>query len=95
MSLCEVTAHAQWSQNIDLDSGSLFWSPTRGVQGFECCAMIGPLKKQLSICQRSSGNLLIPLGNKNKDHGAALQTLLTWVKLRLPRMLFLSTELIS
>ena len=63
--------------------------------------MIGPLKKQLSICQRSSGNSLIPLGNKNKDHGAALQTLLTWVKLRLPRrlacnkMLFLSTELIS
>ena len=59
------------------------------------------LKKQLSICQRTSGNSLIPLGDKNKDHGAALQMLLTGVKLRLPgrlacnKMLFLSTELIS
>jgi len=36
----------------------------------------------------SSSNLFSPLGAQNKDIGAALQTLLTEVKLRLRRRLF-------
>ena len=37
--------------------------------------------------KRTSGNSFTPLGAQNKDIGAASQTLLTEVKLRLPRRL--------
>ena len=58
--------------------------------------MIGLLKKPLSICQsgwkeilkRTSCHSLSPLGGLNKDTGAALQTLLTEVKLHLWRRLY-------
>ena len=60
MSLCEVTAHAQWSQNIVLNSGSLIWAPTHDVPGFKCCAMTGLLKKTI---------LDLPIGLKgNSKH---------------------------
>ena len=39
--------------------------------------------------KRTSGNSFTPLGAQNKDVGAASQTLLTEVKLRLPRRLHL------
>ena len=67
-------------------------------------AMIGLLKNELSICQstwRENRNafLVIPLGDQNKDIGAASQTLLTRVRLWLWRRLsggyFLLPEIIA
>ena len=67
-------------------------------------AMIGLLKNELSICQstwRENRNafLVIPLGDQNKDIGAASQTLLTRIRLWLWRRLsggyFLLPEIIA